>query len=109
MITMMMVTNRPMIPAGMSFLPSLTRYALLGPWPFAALLIHLCRAFYLRWGDSRNPPIACLIGDVGERLRLEAAGGEVIAHLLVGGLYEPRIVEELLDLVGRGVAADVLF
>ena len=53
-------------------------------------------------------PIACLLSGIGGSLRVEAAGGEVVAHLLVGGLYEPRIVGELLGLLGGGVAADVL-
>ncbi len=52
---------------------------------------------------------ARLPGAARGRLRLEVAGGEVLAHLLMSGLNEPGIVEDLLDLGRRGVTADVLF
>jgi hypothetical protein len=52
--------------------------------------------------DGRLP------SDVRVRLRVEVARGEVIAHLLVGGLDEPRVFDDLLDLFGGSVAADVL-
>jgi hypothetical protein len=41
--------------------------------------------------------------------RVEVAGGEVGAHLLVGSLDELRVVENVLYLFGGGVAANVLF
>lgn len=40
---------------------------------------------------------------------VQPAGGEVVAQLLVGGLYELWVFEDLLDLVWGGVAADVFF
>src|SRR5215203_3965857 len=55
------------------------------------------------------PPTARLMNGARERLGVEVAGGEVIVHLLVSGLYKPRVVENVLDLVGGGVAADVPF
>jgi hypothetical protein len=45
----------------------------------------------------------------GWRLRVQAARGEVVAHLLVGDPDEPGVIENVLDLVGGGVAANVLF
>src|SRR3712207_5188391 len=39
---------------------------------------------------------------------VELARREVLAHLLAGSLDEPGVVENGLDLLGRGVAADVL-
>ena len=40
---------------------------------------------------SKTVSIPDLPGDAGESPRAEAAGGEVVAHLLVGGLDEPRL------------------
>src|SRR5215210_664578 len=43
------------------------------------------------------------------RSRVEVARGEVLLHALAGGLDEAWTVEYVLDLLGRGVATDVLF
>src|SRR5215217_5168901 len=53
------------------------------------------------------PPAARLLSGAGGRLRVEVAGGEVTAHLLVRGLDKPRILENILDFVRGSVAADV--
>src|SRR5919199_2633823 len=45
----------------------------------------------------------------GGRPWIETARGEIGAHLLVGGLDEPRVLEDQLHFVGGGVATDVLF
>src|SRR5918998_2233909 len=50
-----------------------------------------------------------LPGAARGRLGVEVAGGKVLLHALASCLDEAGIVEYVLDLVGRGVAPDVLF
>ena len=41
--------------------------------------------------------------------RVKLPGGEVFTQLLTCGFNEPRVLEYALNLVGGGVAADILF
>src|SRR5829696_8873910 len=50
-----------------------------------------------------------LPGAARGQLGVEVAGGKVLLHALASCLNEAGIVEYILDLVGRGVARDVLF
>src|SRR5919206_178170 len=67
-----------------------------------------CKSLRPRDYTTSGSPVR-LVSGAWWRFRIQPPGGEVLPHLLVGGLDEFGVVEKIFDLFLGRVAADILF